>query len=144
MTSCAQVLAITLVGTLSVGASHAQSIVPVHTIRAGDVVTAEDIRIGGSLPGLADIDVDAAIGLEARRALYAGRPIRMSDLTAPALVERNQIVTIVYKTAVLSIETEGRALDRGAAGDTLRVINLASRTTVVGRVNRSGAVLVGQ
>jgi flagella basal body P-ring formation protein FlgA len=44
----------------------------------------------------------------------------------------------------LLIATEGRALARGGAGDYLRVLNLSSRNTITGRVDKSGAVVVGQ
>ena len=49
-------------------------------------------------------------------AIYAGRPVRPGDLGPPALVERNQLVPLVYQPGGLAISTEGRALGRGGGG----------------------------
>ncbi|ARC90098.1 flagellar basal body P-ring formation chaperone FlgA [Rhodovulum sp. MB263] len=86
---------------------------------------------------------EEAIGQEARVNLYAGRPIRISDVGPPAIIERNQIVTLRYQSRGLSIAADARALDRAGVGDALRVMNLASRNTVTGFVAPDGSVVVG-
>ncbi|WP_414896777.1 flagellar basal body P-ring formation chaperone FlgA [Rhodovulum sp. YEN HP10] len=86
---------------------------------------------------------EEAIGQEARVNLYAGRPIRISDVGPPAIIERNQIVTLRYQSRGLSIAADARALDRAGVGDALRVMNLASRNTVTGFVASDGSVVVG-
>jgi flagella basal body P-ring formation protein FlgA len=83
-----------------------------------------------------------AVGQETRRAIAAGRPIMQADLAPAARVERNQIVPLHYRTGALSIVTEGRALDRGAEGQVISVMNLASRSRVTGRVMADGSVQV--
>jgi flagellar basal body P-ring formation protein FlgA len=62
----------------------------------------------------------------------------------PSIVRRNDIVPIVYSRGTLSITTEGRVLDDGAAGDRVRVMNLGSRQTVFGIIDANGAVQVGR
>jgi flagellar basal body P-ring formation protein FlgA len=74
--------------------------------------------------------------------LYAGRPIPLSALGPPALVERNQVVTLVFQRGGLEIRAEGRALGRGGEGDTIRIMNLASRNTVTGWVTGDGLIHV--
>jgi flagella basal body P-ring formation protein FlgA len=59
------------------------------------------------------------------------------------LVDRNQIVTLVYNLGGLEITTEGRALDRGGLGDVVGVMNLSSRKTVTGQLAEDGFVYVG-
>jgi flagella basal body P-ring formation protein FlgA len=66
--------------------------------------------------------------------------VRAADLGPPALVDRNQIVALDFRAGGLSIRAEGRALARGGAGDVIRVMNLASRTTVSGRIRPDGVV----
>ena len=88
-------------------------------------------------------DPAAVLGQEARVAIYAGRPVLAGDIGPPALVERNQTVTLVYSRGALTILAEGRSLGRGGAGDSLRAMNIASRTTVTGRVAGDGTVHVG-
>ncbi|HAW49029.1 MAG TPA: flagella basal body P-ring formation protein FlgA, partial [Roseovarius sp.] len=84
------------------------------------------------------------IGQEARVALYEGRPVRPGDVGPPAVIERNQVVPLIYLRGGLEIMTEGRSLDRAGIGDHVRVMNLASRATVSGRVTASGRILVSQ
>ena len=70
------------------------------------------------------------------------RPVRPGDVGPPAIVERNQVVPLTYLNGGLAIRTEGRVLDRAAAGEAVRVMNLASRTTVTGVVRADGSVEV--
>ena len=107
------------------------------------MIVPEDLTLVAADLGGALQDPDAAYGLETKVAIYAGRPVRPEDLGPPTLVQRNQTVTLVYASGALAISTEGRALARGSEGDTVRVINLASRTTVSGRIGPDGAVYVG-
>ena len=121
----------------------ADSVVATRTIRAQTIISIEDLTtVEAALPG-ALADPVLAVGMEARVAIYAGRPVRAQDLGAPALVERNQLVPLIFLSGGLAISTEGRALARGAAGEVIRVMNLSSRNTVNGRVGPDGAIYVG-
>lgn len=121
----------------------ADSLVATRTIRAQSVIGPDDVTlVGADIPG-ALTDPSEALGQETRIAIYAGRAVRPMDLGTPALVERNQVVTLVYLSGGLAISTEGRAMGRGAQGAVIRVINLASRSTVSGKVGPDGAVYVG-
>lgn len=120
------------------GPAAAQSLVPVRTIPPRTVVTASDLAIAETAVPGALTDLAAAVGMEARVALYPGRPIREGDLGPPALVERNARVPIVYRSGGLLIVVEGRALDRAGVGETVRVMNLDSRVTVTARMGADG------
>ncbi len=123
-------------------AAQADSVVAARNIRPETVLTMDDITIvAETIPGAAD-HPDLALGMEARVAIYAGRPIRVEDLGAPALVDRNQIVVLHFTAGALSINAEGRVLDRGGYGDVVRVMNLSSKTTVTGMVEADGSVRV--
>ena len=122
----------------------ADTIVAARTIPARSIIGADDILVR-------DVDVagalsapDLAIGQEARVALYAGRPIRAGDIGPPAVIERNQIITLVYRQGGVVISTEGRALDRAGPGDVIRVMNLTSRTTVSAQIDVAGTALVNR
>ena len=124
------------------GFAFAESWVAATVIRPGDIIgpahlarSVEDVQ--GALPTHVEI-----LGLEARTLLYKGRPIGPSDIGPPAVVERNAIVGLLYQRGNLRISAEGRALGRGAVGDRIRVMNLASRTTVTGTVGQDGLVHV--
>lgn len=121
----------------------AETLVAARTIRAQSVLTAADLAVvQRTIPGMLQ-SLEEAIGLEARVSLYSGRPIRPEDVGPPAIVDRNQIVTLVYRRAGLIIATDARALGRAGVGDVIRVINLASRSTVTGVVRGDGTVRVG-
>ena len=87
-------------------------------------------------------NIEEVVGLEARVALYPGRPVRVADVGPPAVIERNQVIQLTYLRGGLAIRTEGRALGRGGEGDRVKVMNLASRNTVLGLVQSDGSVSV--
>jgi flagellar basal body P-ring formation protein FlgA len=121
----------------------AESVVATRTLRPQTLIQPEDLTVvDADLPG-ALRDPALAHGLETRVAIYAGKPVRAGDLGAPTLVARNQIVALVYLSGSLAISAEGRALSSGSEGDEVRVMNLASRSTVSGRIGPDGAIYVG-
>lgn len=133
-------LALALLAALPAPAS--ETLVAARTIRATALIGPTDVvQVPGRAPGALS-HPDEVVGLEARVALYAGRPIRPGDVGPPALVERNGLVTLVYRRSGLTIHADGRALGRAAEGEPLRVMNLSSRTTVTGIVAADGAVHV--
>lgn len=114
--------------------ASAESVETVVALRAGSVLRAVDLRLAANtIPG-AISDVDQAVGRELVNSVYPGHVLRSADLRAPTLIERNAMVEMIYTDRTLSLRAEGRALDRGSMGDLIRVMNLASRQTVTGRV----------
>ncbi len=113
--------------------------IPAHTILTPDDLLIRDVTVAGGMT-----DPSEAVGKEARVALFAGRPIRASDLSAPAVVDRNEVIALIYDGSGLYIKTEGRALDRASAGEVIRVMNLQSRTTVTARIDESGTAYVAR
>ena len=123
--------------------AFADSVVATRTIRAQTEVTAEDLTlVAMEIPG-ALTDTAAAIGQEARVAIYAGRPIRQKDLGPGTVIDRNQIIPLFYAVGGLTIQTEGRALARGGVGDVIEIMNLSSRKKVLGQIGPDGVVRVG-
>lgn len=116
--------------------------VPVRTIRAKEIIAAEDIMPKSvQVPGALNLPEDL-IGQEARVALYPGRPIRPGDVGPPAIVDRNDIVALVFLRNGLRIVTEGRVLGRGSVGESVRVMNMSSRATLMGRIRPDGSIEV--
>lgn len=133
---------ITIIWMLMAGAVSAESVVPTSAIRPRSVISEDMVAVvkkdlRGGLSALSDV-----VGMEARVALYPGRAIRAEDIGAPAVIERNQVVQLIYQSAGLEILTDGRAMGRGAVGEVLRVMNLSSRSTVVGTVRPDRSILV--
>lgn len=129
---------------LIAGPALSETVFTTRTVRSQDVITADDVVLkDGSLPGTVG-DLARVIGYEARVVLYAGRPVLINDISPPALIERNQTVTLVFNRSGLRISTDGRALERGARGDFIKAMNLSSRSTVTGVVTSDGHIEIGQ
>lgn len=120
----------------------ADTVVATRTIPAQSIIMPGDIIIQDHETPGAIRQIDAAIGMEARVSLFAGRPIRQGDISRPAVVERNQIIALHYEANGLIITTEGRALGRAGPGDRIRVMNMSSRTTVSAQIGQDGAAYV--
>jgi flagella basal body P-ring formation protein FlgA len=87
-------------------------------------------------------DPDQVIGLAARGAIDAGRTLRASELMKPELVQRNESVTLVYQAPGIMLAVRGKAIDSGAEGDMIDVVNAQSNRTVRGTIVGPGQVAV--
>lgn len=125
-------------------AAQADVLVAARTIPAQAIITADDLlfRDLGNANGISD--AARVIGQEARVALFAGRPIRPQDIGTPAVVDRNQLIPLLFTRGGLVIKAEGRALNRAGPGDVIRVMNIASRNTVTARIDGAGVGHVTQ
>ncbi|MHA3978328.1 flagellar basal body P-ring formation chaperone FlgA [Halovulum sp. GXIMD14794] len=121
-----------------------QVLVVNRTIPAQTIVGAQDVSLQDGEVAGAHRAIDEVVGLETRVTLYPGRPVRMGDLGPAAVIERNEVVTLRYRSGALVIETDGRALDRASVGKGVRVMNLGSRAVVTGRAAGPGLVEVGR
>lgn len=111
-------------------------------IKAQGIIESGDLSMSeGDTDGLFT-DPSDVVGMEAKVTLYAGRAIRFEDVSQPAVVDRNQTVEMIYRRGPLTIVAAGRALDRAAVGETIRVMNNSSRVTVSAQVTAMGQVTV--
>ncbi|MBL4646044.1 MAG: flagellar basal body P-ring formation protein FlgA [Rhizobiales bacterium] len=112
----------------------AQVAVLTRQIRRGEVIKRGDIEISRlPLSRVRRLEVALAselIGFEARRAMRAGVPLSASDVRAPTLISRNDRVVISLQSGRLRISAQGRAVEDGALGDTISVINSQSKRTI--------------
>ncbi len=81
-------------------------------------------------------------GMTPRRILHAGEPIRTGEIEAPQIVGRGQLVTMVFENGALSLTAKGKALENGAKGDLIRVVNTASNRTLEALVTGQREVTV--
>lgn len=126
------------------GAADADTVVAARTIPAQSTIMPEDVVLNSRDISGGVSDVNDIIGMEARVALFAGRPIRPGDIGFPAVVERNQLIPLLYEQNGLLITTEGRALGRAGPGDRIRVMNVSSRSTVTAQIGADGVAYVAR
>lgn len=85
---------------------------------------------------------DRSVGMQLRRPMRAGTPIRVADIVRPDFVSRDQSVTVIYQVPGIYLTTRGKALESGAEGDTVSVLNLQTKRTLSGIVTGRGQVTV--
>ncbi|MBR0973726.1 flagellar basal body P-ring formation chaperone FlgA [Bradyrhizobium japonicum] len=85
---------------------------------------------------------DRTLGMQLRRPMRAGTPIRVADIVKPDFVQRDQSVTVIYQVPGIYLTTRGKALESGAEGDTISVLNLQTKRTLSGTVTARGQITV--
>jgi len=111
-----------------------------ETVKAGDVLIERRPKAG--LRDEFSAPAVEPVGLAARRALRPGQTLRMADLMKPEIVQRNEAVTLVYEVPGLTLTVRGTALEAGAEGDVINVMNIQSKRTVQGTVAGPARIIV--
>ena len=138
MKKFAGIIATSILATDFTAVVAAEELLAARNIRAGAVITAADIANPNDRDAMRR--AIGIIGMEAGRTFYRGQPLVENDLRKPTLVERNAIVHMEYNNGPMTISAEGRALDKGAIGDRIRVMNLASKRVVTATVTGNDSV----
>lgn len=86
--------------------------------------------------------MDDLVGMTPKRALNVGQPIRSNDVGRLEQVTKNSLITMVAQAPGMTITTTGRALEGGAIGDVIQVMNLQSKKTIQATVTGSSMVQV--
>jgi len=112
------------------------------TLMPGDVMREDDVESKTDAHPAADAVPSAreVTGLELKRRVYAGRPLSTHDIGPRSAVRANTNVTVLWRTGALSLELQGRAMEDGAIGDEVRVLNPASLRTIRGTVVGDGMI----
>jgi flagella basal body P-ring formation protein FlgA len=110
------------------------------------VLRPDDVRIARVRTALVQGDVartvDEIVGMQLRRPVAAGQPLRLADLVRPPLVQRGSTVQIELSTSGLSVTGQAIALDAGADGEKIRVQNTTSHAFLFAKVIGPGQVEV--
>lgn len=113
-------------------------------IQIGEIIRRDDVDIVDmreeSLVADSLVDANRLIGQSARRVLRSGVALREGDVRAPLLVTRNGLVTIVLRSGAMTLTAQGRAVDDGARGDTIRVMNVQTKKTIEAEVTGADTV----
>jgi flagellar basal body P-ring formation protein FlgA len=117
-----------------------------HAMERGSVLKSADVvierRPRAEVGRDALTDIDRAIGLAARSSMQAGQIVRATDLAKPDVVQRNDLVTLTYVMPGIRLTIRGKALDAGAEGDTISVVNEQSKRTLQAVVTGPGRALI--
>ena len=114
-----------------------------RSLKAGEIVKVSDVMVerrpktelrGDGMPA------GEVVGLAAKAALRSGQALRNDDLIKPQIVQRNESVTITYEVPGVALTVRGKALEAGAMGDVVSVLNIQSNRTVQATVIGPGRV----
>lgn len=113
-------------------------------VTPGEVIKAQDI---GWISLRADrlsrnfvLEAADLVGKSPRRPVATGEPVRASDLREPITVKKNSLVTIRLETDRMVLTAQGRSLEDGTLGGTIKVMNTKSNTVISAVVADSGTV----
>lgn len=118
-----------------------------NPVRSGEIISDADVTFVDirekDLSAKTMLDASQLVGKSARRSLPALRTLSASDVTEPMLVKKGELVTVTLQSASLHLTAQGKALENGAAGATVRVLNTASNQVLEGVVTGTQNILVG-
>jgi len=130
------------------GAIHRMIEVPVlsNTIRQGTVIGVRDIEMisirEDEVRHDMTLSADDLIGMTPRRVILPGKTVKVNDLQAPLIVERGDLVTMIFNDGGMTLTAKGKALENGAKGDLVRIANAATSRTVEGLVTAQREVVI--
>ncbi len=122
-------------GTVS---THVDAVTALHDLSPGQVINRADIDVESkdsrTLPAHVLTDPDAVIGQAARHAVSAGNPLTSEQIIHIDLVEKGAPVILDVSSTGLHLTATGIAVDSGALGERIHVLNPASHMIVVGQI----------
>lgn len=85
---------------------------------------------------------EQARGMALRHAVAPGQPIALANLVRPPAVLRGALVAMQLEGPGLSLSAQAQAMDDGAVGERIRVLNPASRAVLAAMIDAPGRVHV--
>jgi flagella basal body P-ring formation protein FlgA len=120
--------------------------VPARRLAVNDVITERDVKLiairDDRVPRDAVTSAEELIGMAAKRGLQPGVPVQSTAVQQPILVPKNSLVTIVLQVPRMTLTAQGKALDSGGEGDTIRIANSQSKKIIEAEVVGPGKVIV--
>jgi len=115
-------------------------------VRRGDIVKEADFDIvrlaRNKVPSGALTDAEELVGKQARSNIRANAPLSRRDFQRPVLIERGEKITVTFEMPGMKLTSRAQAMDDGAKGDVIDVMNLTSRRIVPAIVTSRGQVRV--
>jgi flagella basal body P-ring formation protein FlgA len=118
----------------------------VRRVLPGEVIKSADIATipvaANQVSQEAVLDPNALVGQTPRRPLRERQPVLLSDVRAPILVTKGTAVTMILESPGLLLTAKGQALEDGAKGETIRIMNTQSNRTIEAVVTAAGTARV--
>ncbi len=83
------------------------------------------------------------VGKTAKRAIQANAVIRTGMVTQPILVKKNTLINLTFHADGMALSYQARAIEDGAMGEAVRVLNTQSNKIIDAVVSGPGSAMVG-
>lgn len=122
-----------------------QALVFTRPMNTGEVVQPEDLMFAdvAAIASGAPRDAQAVIGKVVRYPLRQGAAVRLSDVSSPVVVKRQEQIQVTWASDGLSLSMTGVAQKDAAAGDLIQVQNPTSKKLIDAVVTGPGQALAG-
>ncbi len=115
-------------------------------LKAGDIIGPSDIRWvtmrADRINRNVITDAESLIGMTPKRIAAAGEILRNGDMRRPRMVKKGRIVTMVLTTPHMVLTSKGRAMEHGARGDTIKIMNLKSKAMIEAEITGTNSVRI--
>jgi flagella basal body P-ring formation protein FlgA len=127
-------------------AAHSQPVLTyTHSLNTGDIVQPQDLT--WSREAVAGVDAprdpDSVIGMAVRRPLREGDTVSLRDISAPVVIKRDDVISVTFAISGLNVTLQAKALTDAAAGQSVSVMNPASRKIIQAVATAPGQAVVG-
>lgn len=122
-------------------------VVPAHDITRGETIGDSDLAyvtlaagpiMSGVVTSMSELE-----GMQARRVLRAGEPLRDDDVRRPILITKGSTVTMTFDAPGVTLTAVGKAMTEGGLGETVTILNPVSYRQITGTVTGAGQARAG-
>lgn len=117
-----------------------------RTLPAGAIIGSNDVEMRLVPLNYAEnagvVSVDDIVGKQLQRQTRAGVLLKAGDISAPELISRNDLVTVIYRQGPLTLTTRGQALNAASLNQQVSVLNPMTRKVLHGTAIDNGTVLI--
>lgn len=132
-----------LTGTIdmTVEMPHLAANLPAGTILLPEHLVMRPVP-AGQANAYAYAPVEQLVGMALNRQSREGMLLRLSDVSPPVAVAKNDLVTILYRRGPMTLTVKGQAITSASRGSSLQVLNLMSKRVISATAVAPGTVEV--
>ena len=124
---------------------NVEVLVYARSLSAGELVQPTDLvwAKAAAAPADAPNDSDAVIGMAAKRPLREGAAVSMRDVSAPIVIKAGDDVYVTWSDGSMTLKLQAKAQSGAAVGETLKLLNPASKKIIEAVASGPGEAVVG-
>jgi flagella basal body P-ring formation protein FlgA len=120
---------------------HLAANLPAGTILLPEHLVMRPVPVGQA-NAYAHAPLEQLVGMALNRQSREGMMLRLSDVSPPIAVAKNELVTIVYRRGPMTLTVKGQAITSASRGSSLQVLNLMSKRVISATAVAPGTVEV--